>query len=55
MPKGLSKIEHWKATEFRQFTLHTRIIVLERTLVVYNLFVEFAVAVRILHIENDNN
>ncbi|XP_065643386.1 uncharacterized protein LOC136084787 [Hydra vulgaris] len=56
-PRGLSEIERWKATEFRQFTLYTGIVVLEKILdnEVYNLFVAFAVAVRILHIEDDDD
>lgn len=50
-PRSLSDLDRWKATEFRQFVLYTGIVVLRDVVnkEVFQLFLAFSVAVRILH------
>jgi hypothetical protein len=51
-PRSLFQMERWKATELRQFTLYTGMIVLKGVVsdALYDIFLCFFVAVRILHI-----
>ena len=55
-PRSLFELERWKATELRQFVLYTGIFVLKGVVSdeLYQLFVAFCVAMRILHISDAN-
>lgn len=53
-PRSMFDLERWKATELRQFTLYTGIIVLHGVVNndMYNLFLALSIAMRILHIKD---
>ena len=53
-PRSILELERWKATEFRQFTLYTGIVALKGIVddKLYNLFLGFSVAIRLLHLDN---
>ena len=53
-PRSLLQLERWKATEFRQFVLYTGMVVLKNKISkdLYDLFLAFSIAIKILHIEN---
>ncbi|XP_047123613.1 uncharacterized protein LOC124806599 [Hydra vulgaris] len=54
-PHSLFEVDRWKATEFRQLVLYTGILIFKGVLndQHYDLFKSFFIAVRILHIDND--
>jgi hypothetical protein len=56
-PRSLGDMERWKATEFRQFTLYTGVVVLQDVISkdVYQLFLALSLSVRILHLPDSRD
>jgi hypothetical protein len=54
-PRSFAELLRWKATEYRQFTLYTGIVVLKGVLnnELYMLFVVFSTSMRILHLSDN--